>query len=75
VEEPLAKDRAHLAATSGGFQADALEVLLQLQYSRIEAQRMIDSAIKANAEIDSTEDLISFIFRNEMKATPMKKRA
>ena len=75
TEEPLAKDRAHIGTSSGGFHMDATDVLLQLQYSRIEAQKMIDSALKANPDINNTEDLISFIFRNEMKAAPIKKRA
>lgn len=75
TDEPLAKDRAHITTTAGGFEADAMEILTQLQYSRIEAQKMIDSALKSNPDIDDTQDLISFIFRNEMKATPLKKRA
>jgi Holliday junction DNA helicase RuvA len=75
TEEPLAKDRTHSPVSGGGFRADALEVLLQLQYSRNEAQRMIDSAIKSNPEINDTEDLISFIFKNEISAPPLKKRA
>ena len=72
AEEPLAKDRTHAPKS---FDVDAMEVLLQLQYNRAEAQRMIDSAVKANPEINSAEDLISFIFKNEMKAMPLKKRA
>lgn len=72
TEEPLAIDRSHMPTS---FNTDALEVLLQLQYSRAEAQRMIDSALKTNPDINSTEDLISFIFKNEMKAIPLKKRA
>ncbi len=72
VEEPLAKDRTH-GRTS--FTDEAIEVLMQLQYNRMEAQKMMDSAMKSNPEIDSAEDLISFIFKNEMKAVPLKKRA
>jgi len=72
VEEPLAKDRAHVVTS---FDTDAMDVLLQLQYNRPEAQRMIDSALKSNPDINSTEELISHIFKNEMKAAPLKKRA
>jgi len=72
VDEPLARDRAHEPTS---FEADATEVLLQLQYSRLEAQRMIESALKLNPDINNTEELISFIFKNEMKAIPLKKRA
>ena len=72
VDEPLAKDRTHERTT---FTDEALEVLMQLQYSRMEAQKMMDSAIKSNPEINNAEDLISYIFKNEMKAAPLKKRA
>jgi Holliday junction DNA helicase RuvA len=72
VDEPLAIDRTH---SPKSFESDAMDVLLQLQYSRMEAQRMIESALKANPDIDGTESLISFIFKNEMKAMPVKQRA
>lgn len=72
VDEPLAIDRTH---EHKSFETDAMEILLQLQYNRAEAQKMIDSALKSNSEIDKAEDLISFIFKNEMKAMPLKKRA
>lgn len=72
VDEPLAKDRTHERTS---FTDEALEVLMQLQYSRIEAQKMMDSAMQSNPEINSPEDLISYIFKNEMKAAPLKKRA
>lgn len=72
ADEPLAIDRTHVHKS---FEADAMDILLQLQYNRAEAQKMIESAVKANPEIDGTEELISFIFKNEMKALPVKKRA
>jgi len=72
VDEPLAKDRSHERTS---FEDDALEILMQLQYNRLEAQKMIESALNLNKEIDSAEELISFIFKSEMKAMPIKKRA
>jgi Holliday junction DNA helicase RuvA len=44
---------------------EAVEVLVQLQYSQSEAQQLVDKALKANPNIDSTEDLISIIFSQE----------
>ncbi len=72
VEESLAIDRTHVRTS---FTDEAIDVLMQLQYNRLEAQRMIDSAMASNPEIDNPEILISHIFKNEMKAVPVKKRA
>ena len=47
------------------FASEAIEVLLQLQYSRSEAEAMIRKALKANPRIDSVEQLIAVIFKNE----------
>ena len=47
------------------FEAEAIEVLLQLQYSRPEAEAMIRKALKADPHIDSVERLIAVIFKNE----------
>jgi Holliday junction DNA helicase RuvA len=48
--------------------AEALEVLLQLQYKRTEAEEMIAAAIKANPQITQAEELIRVIFRNGQKS-------
>lgn len=72
VDEPLAIDRTHARAS---FTDEAIEVLMQLQYSRVEAQKMMDSAMTSNPEINNAENLISYIFQNAMKAVPQKKRA
>jgi Holliday junction DNA helicase RuvA len=60
-EQPLtvpSKDKAH-------FILEAVEVLLQLQYKRPEAEKMVDNAFRANPKIDSAEKLISAIFNQE----------
>jgi Holliday junction DNA helicase RuvA len=49
------------------FVEEALEVLLQLQYSRTEAQQMIDFALKSRPKLNKVEDLITIIFRNEQQ--------
>ncbi|PKK82855.1 MAG: hypothetical protein CVT49_11740 [candidate division Zixibacteria bacterium HGW-Zixibacteria-1] len=45
--------------------AEAVEVLMQLQYHRADAERMVEKAIAANPKIDATEKLISIIFSQE----------
>lgn len=53
-------------APAGGKQADvtaeALEVLLQLQYHRTEAENMIREALAGNGKFKSSEKLIAHIF-------------
>jgi len=63
-EEPLAKP----GKTKSPFADDALEVLLQLQYKRAEAEQMIESALKQNPKIKGAEDLIDIIFRAQALA-------
>ena len=73
VDEALAKSGKDKVSSS--FEKEAMEVLLQLQYNQSEAQRMIDSALSVKADICSSEELISFIFKNEMKSEPLRKGA
>lgn len=45
---------------------EALDVLLQLQYKRAEAQDMIDKALKRSGEISSVEELLNEIYKQRM---------
>lgn len=47
------------------FAEDAMEVLLQLQYSRPESEAMISRALQSGTKVDSAEELIALIFKNE----------
>ena len=47
------------------FAEDALDVLVQLQYGRQEAEKMIQEALKVHPKVKSTEDLITLIFKHE----------
>ncbi len=49
------------------FADEAIEVLMQLQYKRVEAEQMIQNALKSNPGIAKVEDLITVIFKNEQK--------
>ncbi|MBI5266676.1 MAG: hypothetical protein HY851_05525 [candidate division Zixibacteria bacterium] len=63
-DEPLAV-REHVPSP---VQDEALEVLLQLQYKRAEAEEMIASVLKANPQVKDAEELIRIIFKNEHQA-------
>jgi Holliday junction DNA helicase RuvA len=47
------------------FADEALEVLLQLQYKRPEAEQMIGSALQSKAKIRNVEELLEVIFKNQ----------
>jgi Holliday junction DNA helicase RuvA len=44
---------------------ESMAVLLQLQYSRIEAESMIQKALQRNKKISNSEDLVAEIFRQQ----------
>lgn len=50
-----------------GWQDEALEVLLQLQYKRPEALAMIQKALKGDSGISTTEDLLNEIYKQRVK--------
>jgi len=68
----LARSSEPLAAkdtTPPPFADEALEVLMQLQYTRAEAKEMIETALKAEPKISKAEDLISVVFRSGLVGT------
>jgi Holliday junction DNA helicase RuvA len=50
------------------FVAEAIDVLLQLQYRRAEADRMAREALANNGKITSAEDLLTEIYRRQQPA-------
>jgi len=64
TEQPLTAARREKADLFN----EALEVLVQLQYRAPEAEKMIDRALKSDPKIDTTEKLISLIFKQEATA-------
>ena len=48
--------------------AEALEVLLQLQYKRHEAQVMIQSALSRNAALADVEEILNEVYKQRAKA-------
>ncbi len=63
--EPLTRDKTR----SPEFADEALDVLTQLQYSRVEAERMIQAALRNKPKVNKVEDLIAIVFRNEQQKT------
>lgn len=51
------------AARPEGFQDEALEVLLQLQYRKDEAKQMIDRAVRQNKDMRTVEELLNEVYR------------
>jgi Holliday junction DNA helicase RuvA len=49
------------------FVAEAIDVLLQLQYRRPEAERMANEAVASNGTIASAEELLTEIYRRQQK--------
>lgn len=55
--------------STGGtdWQKEALEVLIQLQYKQVEAERMIDEALERSEKIGNTEELLNEIYKQKVK--------
>ena len=53
------------AAPTSDFKAEVIEVLLQLQYRREEAQRMVDRALSQNGALRSAEELLNEVYRQK----------
>jgi holliday junction DNA helicase RuvA len=61
------------AAAQPDFVAEATEVLLQLQYKRGEADRMIKEALAANGAVASAEDLLTEVYRRQRSGADERK--
>lgn len=51
-----------------GFEQEALEVLLQLQYKRQEAESMIEKAVGRAASIATVEELLNEIYKQRIRS-------
>ncbi|MBC5806261.1 MAG: hypothetical protein DLM53_12635 [Candidatus Eremiobacter antarcticus] len=59
------------AETTPDFVAEAIDVLLQLQYRRAEAERMAREALANNGKVSTAEELLTEIYRRQ-QPTAMK---
>lgn len=55
------------AANVSGWQEEALEILLQLQYKKQEAKEMIEKALQRASHINTTEELLNEVYRQKIK--------
>lgn len=67
IRDPAAKDRQ--APASGSFKSEVMEVLLQLQYRKDEAEKMIERAVSHNPSIKTAEDLLNEVYRQKSGAS------
>lgn len=66
IRDGAAKDNRPLV--SGNFKTEVMEVLLQLQYRRDEAEKMIERAAAQNPQARSAEDLLNEVYRQKSGA-------
>ena len=55
------------ASASEDIQQEALAVLLQLQYKRVEAKAMINKAVEANPQLTTAEEILNQVYRQKEK--------
>lgn len=58
-------EKPAVEAPTPDYVAEAIEILLQLQYRRPEAERMASEAMSANGKIASAEELLTEIYRRQ----------
>ena len=62
-------DQSQPAAAEPDAAAEALEVLLQLQYTRPEAQGMIRKALTRDAALSTAEEILNEVYKQRAKKT------
>ena len=63
----IQSEPARKAEPAPDFVAEAIDVLLQLQYRRPEAEKMANEALSSGAKIASAEELLTEIYRRQQK--------
>ncbi|RKY36928.1 MAG: hypothetical protein DRP78_02430 [Candidatus Omnitrophota bacterium] len=53
--------------TKSGLIAEAVSVLLQLQYKKQEAERMVKEALERNLELKNSEELLNEVYKQRVK--------
>jgi Holliday junction resolvasome RuvABC DNA-binding subunit len=58
----------YAADTDSGsdVKSEALDILLQLQYKKAEAEKMIKKALTRNPELKTSEELLNEVYRDRM---------
>jgi len=66
IQDKMASKTSHPPAADG-WQAEALEVLIQLQYKKHEAIEMIQKALERSPAVNTTEDLLNEIYKQKVR--------
>lgn len=66
--KPVFLPKAEQDVQIEAWQEEALEVLIQLQYKKSEAQQMIEKALGRNSKIASAEQLLNEIYKQRIAA-------
>jgi Holliday junction DNA helicase RuvA len=61
------KHKAAVKPAAQSWQEEALNVLIQLQYKKAEAQDMIEKALQRSTDIGSAEELLNEIYKQKVK--------
>lgn len=66
----LMRDTVDVKETSeqGNLKEEALAVLMQLQYSKPEAQALIEQSLQRNTQVTTVEELLNEIYKQRIKA-------
>lgn len=59
-------EQVNIVDESKDWKNEALEILLQLQYKKSEAQEMIDKALERNKNVRSSEELLNEIYKQRI---------
>jgi len=68
VSEGVVASGVEVSRDMTGWQQGALDVLLQLQYKKGEAQQMIRKALERNPDIQTAEELLNEIYNQRINA-------
>ena len=68
IQDNIEDRGANIHKDKGDIQEEAVDVLLQLQYKKIEAKSMIEEALRRNPDIKTSEDLLNEVYKQKTKA-------
>lgn len=66
IQDRQATSKEQPAAEISDWQQEALDVLLQLQYKKHEARKMIERALERASDIHTTEELLNEIYKQRI---------
>ncbi len=67
IQDHRVERQPKVSSETPSWQAEALEVLIQLQYKRQEALEMINKALERSSAIQTTEELLNEIYKQKVR--------